>query len=89
MSQRHSLPASMLSCVNKKQFRYPLKVSLVDTGIRVCPMSDVCHNLLELHTNVKQDTVAASREGESQESRDLRFSWISELRTLKFQRNLL
>ena len=27
-------------------------------------MSDVCHNLLGLHTNVKQDTVTARREGE-------------------------
>ena len=56
----------------QEQFRCPLKVSLVDTGIRVCPMSDVCHNLLGLHTNVKQDTVTARREGE-RESRKSRF----------------
>ena len=32
-------------------------------------MSDVCHNLLGLHTNVKQDTVTAGRERERERER--------------------
>ena len=44
-------------------------------------MSDVCHNLLGLHTNVKQDTAGTHTGGESQESRE--FPRLEDTQVLK------